>query len=190
MKKYLIIHVLILTLIDQLIKTLIFNSFDLRFHFHIIEGFLAFQPSKNIHLGWIPSMLDYMMPLHVSILYNVIGFPLVVIMYKFMRFTDGLLIFDKYKKLPVMYLTLAISGTLCKMTDDIFWGGSIDYILLFNWFVFDLKDVYISSCMVLIVIYSVIYFKYYYNLSKSERKEHDKEIKSLKWLKPGLPSQA
>ena len=186
MKKHLIIYVLILTLIDQLIKIFIFNSFELRFQFHIIEGFLAFQPDKNIHLGWIPSMFDYMMPLYVSILWIVIGSPLIVIVYKFMKFTAGLLVFDKYKKLPGVFLIFAISSSLCKMADDIFWGGSIDYILLFDWFVFDLKDVYINFELIIIAIYTIIYYKFYYNLSKSERKEHDKKIKSFKWLKSGL----
>jgi len=31
------------------------------------------------------------------------------------------------------------------LIDDIFWGGSLDYIQLFDWFIFDLKDVYLTT---------------------------------------------
>lgn len=54
---------------------------------------------------------------------------------------------------------LFFAGAICSFIDSLFWGGSIDYIRLFTWFTFDLKDCYISAVLVLIVISAVIYSK-------------------------------
>ncbi len=36
------------------------------------------------------------------------------------------------------------SGAMCSLIDKIFWNGSLDYILVNGFFMFDLKDVYIN----------------------------------------------
>ena len=46
--------------------------------------------------------------------------------------------------IPTVLLILGLSTGFRKLIDDIFWGGSLDYIQLFDWFIFDLKDVYFT----------------------------------------------
>ena len=186
MNKYLSICIF-LTLTDQFIKIFIYNSFELHYQFNIFSDYLAFHPDQNIQMGFIQSAFNFKIPLYVIILLDILGFPLVVILYRYLRFVSSLLIFEKYKELLVMFWTFFISGSLCKIIDDVFWGGSLDYFLLFNWLIFDLKDICINSALILIVIYIIVYFKCYLKLSKLERKNHSKENDFLKWLKLGLP---
>lgn len=51
--------------------------------------------------------------------------------------------------IPKVIYVLLLSGAFCSLIDKIFFGGSLDYILLFDWFIFDLKDCYISGAEVL-----------------------------------------
>lgn len=64
-----------------------------------------------------------------------------------------------------------ISGAICSCIDVIFWGGSIDYIELFHWFIFDLKDFYITISSVLMVLYVMFFIRDYIKLNKKERKQ-------------------
>ena len=41
----------------------------------------------------------------------------------------------------VLFIT-GLAGSICSLVDKIFWGGSLDYIQLYNLFIFDLKDCY------------------------------------------------
>ncbi len=50
-----------------------------------------------------------------------------------------------------------MSGGLCSLIDKVFWDGSLDYILLRGFFVFDLKDCYINIFTITAI---TIIFKY------------------------------
>lgn len=44
------------------------------------------------------------------------------------------------------------SGVICSLIDKIFWNGSLDYILLKGFFVFDLKDCYLTIFEVTVIM--------------------------------------
>jgi signal peptidase II len=175
-----------LVLADQAVKIIIAEFFmEPHICVHLIEGVLFICAVQNIHLGWIPNMLDYMMPLYMAVLITIIGMQIMVVWYRFSAFcASG---WHKYKNLPVIMLTVLLSAAFCKLIDDIFWGGSIDYIRLFDWFTFDLKDIYANFALALVIFYLIIFYANYYKLSKEKRKEYEKKIKFFKWLKMGLP---
>jgi len=66
-KKRFIFIAFTLVLIDQTIKVIIANTF-MEPHVHVdwIEGVLAFCPTQNIHLSWIPSMFSYLIGLFLT----------------------------------------------------------------------------------------------------------------------------
>ena len=75
------------------------------------------------------------------------------------------------------------------MIDTVFWGGSLDYIMLrFFPYIFDLKDVYLTCSPILLIPWLISYYRYYYKLSKEERKKEDNEISLIKWLKKAVLS--
>ena len=184
MIKRFIILFFALVLIDQAIKVIVVKFFfDPHIHINIIDGVLTFCPMQNTHRGWIPSMFDYTMPPYMAVLISIIVALIMVAIYRLTTFLAfG---WNKYKNLPVIILTISLAAVFCKLIDDIFWGGSIDYIRLFNWFTFDLKDTYSKFVIGFIWFYLIIFFMRYYKLSKEERKEYDKKV--LSWLKSDLP---
>ena len=188
MKRSFSIFIPILILTDQAIKIPI--SRLLTEHHEcitLIKGVLFFCPKQNTHGGWIPSMLDFIVPAYITIPITVFAVLLMIAAYRFMSYCT--FNWDKYKNLPAIFLIMMLSGGFCSFIDDIFWGGSIDYIRLFDWFIFDLKDVYLTSAEVIVIIYLIVFIIYYYRLSKEERKEYDKKINMIKWLKSGMQSE-
>ena len=186
MKIRFVLIALTLILIDQIIKIIIASNF-MEPHVHIdwIEGILAFCPTQNIHLSWIPSVLDYMMPVYMAVTLIIISILLAIALYRLITYCS--FNWSRHRYLPGLILLFTLSGASCAFIDVVFWGGSIDYIQLFNWFIFDLKDVYSSLGSVFVLLYLIAYYKQYYALSKEDRKEYNRKTKLLLWLKAGLP---
>ena len=144
--------VICLVALDQAVKLIIANFF-IDTEFTIVQNFLYFYVTQNIYLGWIPSMLGVAMPLYVAVFLVIISWLFIVIAHRYLIFITY--DFTKYKTIPHLFLALLLSASICKLIDDIFWGGSLDFILLFDWFIFDLKDVYITIGASLIMFYAI-----------------------------------
>jgi len=177
-----IIWITSLVAADQIIKLLI-ARFLIDAHFTIIPHVFTFQTTQNIHLGWIWNMLDFMMPLHFAIIISVVAIFVMIIIHRYLVFLT--LKWEKYHSLPTISLVLVLSTGFCKLIDDIFWGGSLDYIQLFDWFIFDLKDVY-GTVAVLVMLYFSITLEVY---SRKLPKEKRKELRLLNWIKLGFPTR-
>jgi len=94
---------LTLVLIDQIIKIVIADNFmDPHVHVVWIEGIFAFCPTQNIHLSWIPSILDYMMPGYMAVSLIIISILLVIAVYRFCTYYS--FNWSRYKSLPGLYL--------------------------------------------------------------------------------------
>jgi len=48
-------------------------------------------------------------------------------------------------KLLNISISFVIAGIICSFIDVVFWGGSLDFIGLFDWFIFDMKDVWLNA---------------------------------------------
>lgn len=74
-----------------------------------------------------------------------------------------------------------LSGGLCSLIDKCFWNGSLDYIMIKNLFIFDLKDIYIIIFEI-IVVFCVI--KDWENVLKLDEKKIIKDY--FKFIKEDL----
>ena len=187
MKKRFLILIPILIFVDQIIKIIITKFFFYpHVNFPIIDSVFTLYPYRNIHLGWIPNMFDFMTPLYFAISLSIVSMVLLFISYRYFTFLASS--WERYKKLPDLFLILTFAGGFCKIIDDIFWYGSLDYILLFDWFIFDLKDVYLLlGAGVFFVVFLIVFYRQYYKIPKERRKEYKRKIDLLKWIKSGLP---
>jgi len=180
-----IIWIIILIGIDQGIKLFIAH-FMMEAQFTIIPHVFSFKTTQNIHLGWIWNMLDFMMPLHFAIIISIIAIFAMVVGYRYLKFHTH--DFGKYSKLLDIFLIFALAGVCCKLIDDIFWGGSLDYIRLFDWFIFDLKDVYLTTIAMPIMLFCIIALEVrFYHLPKEQRKIERRKQSFRYWAKLGFP---
>lgn len=149
-KKYIIIALLILS--DQLIKIIIKLNF-MDYDKILIWEFVRFKPVKNVDLSWINSSLKLGFGFLPHILINVIGIIFIYYLYKFYlsKSRETIWNFSVY--------ALIMAGAFCSLIDKTFWGGSLDYIKYTGFlggYTFDLKDVYISTVEVIIVVILII----------------------------------
>jgi len=184
--KRLILWVLFLIAIDQWIKIVIVNLF-LDTQFSIIPNIFYFYPIQNIYGGWFQSMAGHVMPIYINIPIRLFALLFVLVMHRYVAFYTYN--WNKHRGLFDIVLMFALAGFVCSFIDLIFWGGTWDYILLFDWFVFDLKDMYLNiGFSVPFVLYIIAYcIFYYYRLPKEERKIETKKTAFIPWIRAGLP---
>lgn len=179
------IWIVSLVAVDQAIKLFIAH-FLMESHFTIIPHVFTFKTMQNIHLGYIPSLFDFMTPLYMAVMISVIAILIMILYYRYWVFCT--FNWGKYSRIPTIFLTLVMAGGFCKLIDDIFWGGSLDYIQLFDWFIFDLKDVYLTTiAFPLWAFYITAYKIDLYKLPKEKRKEQKMKQRFWYWVKLGFP---
>jgi len=168
MKRTSMIWLMILIGLDQGIKLLVAH-FLIDAEFTIIPYILRFRTHQNIHLGWIPNMIDFMMPLPMAIFISILAIILMLVYYKFWVFLNQSR--GKVSHIPHIFLMLVLSAGICKLIDDIFWGGTLDFIQLFDWFIFDIKDVYLTVAVGLSIFCAISEEKYLRKLPLANRNE-------------------
>ena len=154
------IRILILIMLEQIIKIIVKGHYDARIP--IIENILYFMPTSNTNYSWFNSMFQFgwSKAFHIVI---------VIVILIFSYYTFKYLEYKKMKNSEINILkTFLFSGVICSLIDKIFWNGSLDYIMLKGFFVFDLKDCYITTFEVLAVIF---FIKYRKSISKISDRE-------------------
>lgn len=178
MKKSLV-YSLILIVIDQVVKLLVehyFRTADVV----LFPGILFLRPVQNTNLNWIASMIEYKTPVLLMIFIEIFAFIINVLGYRYLSY-----LWIQGKKLLNGMLIFFTAGIMCSFVDVVFWGGSLDFLRLFDWFTFDLKDVYLDIGFVFLLFFSVVYYtKIYCKMSKEERKQTG----IWTWIKKGMPS--
>jgi Lipoprotein signal peptidase len=137
--------VFLLVLLDQLVKRYIAQHM-MDMHFKIFGNFLDFMPHLNTSYSWLNSLTDMGIGRTVHILTVLVLFALTCIIYDFIRITYSLKTYEH------CLFTLLFAGMVCSFLDKVFWGGSLDFIWLKGFFIFDLKDVYLTGAEILLVI--------------------------------------
>ncbi len=140
----------ILIFADQTIKLIIRYNF-LQLHFDIVGGLLYFQPLHNTKLSWINLLLGT----NAGFLPHVITNMIILILLAWgHRYAESIRRIPQ----PVEYSFIFIlAGAICSVIDKIFWGGSLDFIGLFSWFIFDTKDLYITIGITIFAVYALAY---------------------------------
>ncbi len=144
--------VFILVSLDQILKIVVKNYF-MDSEFDIIKNILSIQPSFIRAHSWLNSLFDLKIGMTVYVICIII-----VLVVSF--FIYGFLKKKKADNLPIELMFLFFySGTICSLIDKIFWRGSLDYIFLKGFFIFDLKDVYLSLFEISLIVGVIINFK-------------------------------
>ncbi|MFT4144695.1 MAG: signal peptidase II [Mobilitalea sp.] len=176
-KKFLSILSLLI-LLDQAIK-LIINQFFYTDNFKIIGDYIQFQPYLNIKYSWINSLFNLGISRILHIIVVVLMIIVISVGYKFIQ-----TVYTLSKVIDYLFL-FVLAGAACSLFDKVFWGGSLDYIMLKGLFIFDLKDVYISVFEILLVIVIIVNFKRVNKINEKQifadfKRFIHKEIKSIR----------
>lgn len=137
----------LLIVLDQIIKVLIWQ-FAMEERISIIPNVLRFEPYQNTNLNWLASMADIVMPVFLMVVIQLCAASAITLFYRFQSYKSS----GTGKWLSVAFCFL-LAGIGCSFIDVVCWGGSLDYIGLFNWFIFDLKDVFLNVGWISIVIW-------------------------------------
>lgn len=151
-KKF-ILPISILIVIDQVVKLFIKKYlFDIQVVF--IEGIIGFHPKINTKQSWGGN--------YISILENPIVANILVIFCFFIIITGYQFYRSKSTKesLPAnLIFIFLMAGSICSLIDKVFWGGSLDFLRIPGFFIFDLKDCYLTVGEILFVPMGIKYNK-------------------------------
>lgn len=152
------ISVWILFMIDQLIKLYI-ASYLMDKEFYFIRNLIGFKPFQNTKYSWINSLGDFGVSLTLHIIISVLLIIAIFVVYDFISCK-----YTFYKPTFAMFAFL-YAGAFCSLIDKIIWKGSLDYILLEGLFIFDLKDVYLSTFEIMLVVVALFNYKGFRDMS-------------------------
>ena len=145
--------VLILITIDQAIKILI-NTYFRNTHFEIIPSLIEFKPTFNERHSWVNNLLDDNFGINVGLIPHIILYILIGIFIPmlFSYFRNNILADKKLIDIAIIFMMAAVLGALI---GNLIWkNGTLDYIYLKPWFVFDLKDLYSDLGIITFLIYA------------------------------------
>lgn len=170
---------LILVVIDQVAKLIIWHNYS-NVDVVLLTDILFFRPVQNTNLSWVFSMLNYKSPVLLMVAIQVLALIIVFLLYRYFSY-----LWTQGQKLLNRMLIFFVAGIICSFIDVVFWGGSLDFIRLFDWFTFDFKDVYFKIGIAFLLFYTIDYYtKSYYKMSKKERQQTSIWI----WIKNGMPN--
>ncbi|MCL1936675.1 MAG: signal peptidase II [Defluviitaleaceae bacterium] len=182
-----ILPIIILASICQITKVIIYNFF-MDAEFTIIPRVFYFTTTFNTYRGYIASLLGITIPAYLSIIFVTIFALLFFIVTKYLFYYMQVSNLNKYTHLLNLSLTFMMAAFLSRVADSIFWPGVLDFVLMFDWFIFDITDVYAQIIKLIFIFLGVYIETNYYKLPKTERKQLKKQTNFLNWLKLGMPT--
>ena len=147
-----ILPVIVLILIDQAVKIYISANF-MNSRFYFIDGIIGFKPQLNTEYSWINDISNLGITLIPHLIITALILMAAILIYGYMR--DNCTMGRMEKGL----FTFLFAGAFCSFLDKAFWGGSLDYILLEGFFIFDLKDLYITVFEVITILCVLFNYK-------------------------------
>ncbi len=168
--------VLLLVLIDQSIKILI-SSYWMDREINILGNILGFKPYINVEYSWINAISNMGVGLLVHVIVNVVLLLVFSIIFDFIQERG---ITNTYVNCIFAFV---LAGGSCSLIDKVAWGGSLDYVLLKGFFIFDLKDVYLSVFEIMIILALIINYKGLRNVKERVIFKEFKAYFRVKYLK-------
>lgn len=133
--------------------------------FSMFNGFLTFKPFLNTNSMSLFNglLLDLDISLQKLIIVNFILLVLMVPIYLYLRSID-------FKNLFLYsILVFLVSGGIASTLDRVIWGGSLDFILIFN-YIIDFKDIYLFLSVFIAFLYMIKgLFCFFFRSKKSYR---------------------
>jgi len=170
MQIFIIIVSTIMISIDKIIKILIINNF-INNRFNIIGEYVSFYPKFNLNRSWYGSIIKIDIGRWPHIIFLFIVFLIVLIIIK------NILKYNEITYFKSFTLIFLISGVASSLLDAIIWGASLDYIRIKGFFIFDLKDLYIS---IFEIFFYLTLIKF---ISKKENREIIIKLKTMEFIK-------
>lgn len=166
-----------LIVIDQAVKLFILN-FYMGKDITLLPNILHLSPFQNTNLSWIANIFNYKPSVILMVSLDVFFMIFIFIAYRYLLYLS-----ERGKIYTKGLFFFMFAGICCSFIDDALWGGSLDFIRLFNWFTFDFKDVYLTIGEVFLFLWAVFYYKMYFKLSREERRHERKQKSFLLWIK-------
>lgn len=165
--------ILLLVLIDQGVKLIIYSRF-MNVHCEIIPGVLDFTPFFNSKYSFANDSLYRLTGMDVGLLFHIILFAIVwLILFTGYRFFKSIDSRNKMLDVAISFFTAAV---ICSYLGILVWEKGILDFLHIKWMmniIFDLKDIYINCFGILFCI----------GIMKMEKKHHVKREDLRNYLK-------
>lgn len=144
-----IISIIFLAAADQVVKIIVNRNYmDLRFN---ITSWLGLHPHLNTdQMSILNNEFNLNVDHRILIIIEIVLFIALAFFYLYIE--------RKYPSIQLVNgisIILLMAGILCSLMDLVFWGGSLDYILLFSKII-DLKDVYLFVGGIMFLVLSLV----------------------------------
>lgn len=143
--KTIVLCAIVLVVIDQIVKWLISVNYR-NINIEFIPFLLEFKPKLNDKSFYWLSLMDITVGRWVRLIAGIVVSGILCLLYFYMK-----KIMKKRRWMDIGFI-FGFAGMLCFLCDNIFFGGSWDYIYLKPLFIFDLKDLYLNCFAILILI--------------------------------------
>ena len=141
-------YILTLITVDLFTKVIIFFNF-MDINFSILNGNFGFNPFINREqISIFNSLFNLGVSTNGLIIINVVVLVLLCLLYARIK-----AVFGTDKHIAVIFV-LFISAVICSIIDKLLLGGSLDYLLMIRW-ICDLKDIYLFSGYIYLVVYII-----------------------------------
>ena len=146
--KTVLLWAIALFVIDQVIKMMI-NRYFLDVNFDIIPPLFYFKPKFNIQYSYVNYLFRLGWGFWTHVIMRCFAVIIIVCLYDLFKTISG-----NAKIINIAFI-LGFAASFSALSDNIFWGGSLDYIYLKPLFIFDLKDLYIDTFVILFLLYFI-----------------------------------
>lgn len=137
--------VIILVAIEQIIKLIICLNYQ-DISLEIIPSLVDFKPTLNNKTFYWLGLMNIDVGRWLRLATAIIILSALCLFYLYLKRT-----LQNKKWLDISFV-FGISGVLCSLSDNIFFGGSWDYVYLKPLFIFDLKDIYMDCFSIFFLI--------------------------------------
>lgn len=152
--KNIIFLIVLLVILDQVAKLIIYNSF-MDVNCEIIPKVLDFKPVFNSKYSWVNDSIHKKSGMDAGLIFHIILFALAwFIIYVIYRYLKKLNLANKIADMSIVLFTAAVS---CAYLGILVWEkGILDFLHFeFLGYVCDLKDIYINCFVVLFCISAI-----------------------------------
>ena len=146
------INTFLLIAVDQVIKIII-HTYCGGYQFEIIPSIIDFKPAFNDNHSYVNVLLNKNFGLNIGLLPHIILFlcTMILVFPYFFYYRNNILRNTKLLDSAIIFL---YAGIICALIGNLIWKkGTLDYIYLKPFFVFDLKDTYINLGIILFFTY-------------------------------------
>lgn len=137
--------VIILVAIEQIIKLIICLNYQ-DISLEIIPSLVDFKPTLNNKTFYWLGLMNIDVGRWLRLATAIIILSALCLFYLYLKRT-----LQNKKWLNISFV-FGIAGVLCSLSDNIFFGGSWDYVYLKPLFIFDLKDIYMDCFSIFFLI--------------------------------------